>query len=411
VVAERIAEVSLQNPEYGARRLLPLLEKDGILISASALYSILKRRGLQNRSLRLLQIEAQRTVEIPPLPDVAMPPPIEEEAEQVQPDIDEKIPLPRVLPVPKASEKTIVTRPRILTLVNILLLALLLSLGFYTVQNVRSARIEPEVTAAVEPALEIAAPEPKFVVRPIAEYQTISERNLFNISKEKPLEPKKEIVVETIAPAEKKLGLKLVGTVVADNPKLSRAFIDNRSTRKQEAYRVGDQAGDVLIKKILRNTVIITTQEGDKLLTVEIEETKQGSRARMPGKRSVGETLSPMQIPSSQPPSARTRSISLDRQDVESSLADPDRFLEEIAVSPYMQNDQPSGFRISRIPPRNFLRKMGLRSRDIITGVNDQQITSPDQAAEVFEKLVEGGEVTITIKRRRRTRKISLNIQ
>jgi PDZ domain-containing secreted protein len=43
--------------------------------------------------------------------------------------------------------------------------------------------------------------------------------------------------------------------------------------------------------------------------------------------------------------------------------------------------------------------------------VNDQEITSPDQDAEVFEKLAAGGEVTITIERRRRTRKISLNIE
>jgi type II secretory pathway component PulC len=54
---------------------------------------------------------------------------------------------------------------------------------------------------------------------------------------------------------------------------------------------------------------------------------------------------------------------------------------------------------------------MGLRSRDVIVGVNDEDITSPDQATEFFRTLGEGGEVTIKLKRRRRTRQIKLNIE
>jgi PDZ domain-containing secreted protein len=54
---------------------------------------------------------------------------------------------------------------------------------------------------------------------------------------------------------------------------------------------------------------------------------------------------------------------------------------------------------------------MGLSSRDVIVGVNDQNITSPDQAAEFLQTLAEGGEVTIRAKRRRRTRRIILNIK
>jgi type II secretory pathway component PulC len=76
-----------------------------------------------------------------------------------------------------------------------------------------------------------------------------------------------------------------------------------------------------------------------------------------------------------------------------------------------MRKNRTSKKTARKIPPRNILRKMGLRSRDVVTGVNDQEITSPDQDAEVFEKLAAGGEVTITIERRRRTRKISLNIE
>jgi type II secretory pathway component PulC len=54
---------------------------------------------------------------------------------------------------------------------------------------------------------------------------------------------------------------------------------------------------------------------------------------------------------------------------------------------------------------------MGLRSRDVIVGIDDESITGPDQAADFFQRLGDGGEVTIKLKRRRRTRQIKLNIE
>ena len=88
-----------------------------------------------------------------------------------------------------------------------------------------------------------------------------------------------------------------------------------------------------------------------------------------------------------------------------------DTLMEQVWLSPYMQGDQPSGFRVGNIPADSVLRRMGLRSRDVIVGVDDENITGPDQASDFFRKLAEGGEVTIKLKRRRRTRQIKLNIE
>ncbi|MGD8345555.1 MAG: hypothetical protein PVH53_18280, partial [Desulfobacterales bacterium] len=51
--AERIVAIALQNPELGARRLVPLLKKKHISVSATSIQSILRRNGLQTRALRL----------------------------------------------------------------------------------------------------------------------------------------------------------------------------------------------------------------------------------------------------------------------------------------------------------------------------------------------------------------------
>ena len=102
-------------------------------------------------------------------------------------------------------------------------------------------------------------------------------------------------------------------------------------------------------------------------------------------------------------------------QNSESTLADTDRLLQELTISAFTQGEQPAGFIISNIPRGSILTKMGLRNGYVVTQLNDQAITSPDQAADFFSTLAEGGEVSINVRRsravRRRSRQINLNIE
>ena len=47
-VEARIVELSLQHPDYGASRLVDLLEQEGIFLTDSEVYTILKQNNLQN---------------------------------------------------------------------------------------------------------------------------------------------------------------------------------------------------------------------------------------------------------------------------------------------------------------------------------------------------------------------------
>jgi len=100
---------------------------------------------------------------------------------------------------------------------------------------------------------------------------------------------------------------------------------------------------------------------------------------------------------------------------VEASLADTEGLLEEVAISAFMKNDQPGGFKINNIANGSVLAKMGLRNGHIISGLNDQEITSPDQAAEFFQTLADGGDITIKVRKgkgvRKRSQFIRLNIE
>jgi general secretion pathway protein C len=450
-VEDRIVELSLQNPDYGAGRLTPLLQQEEIFVSASAVYTILKRNNVENRQKRLLKLEERQAHETPPAPEVEgpeslpeqlkieLPPAVDEVPEAVfrpavvvpmppedempvPADMAEPLPEPAVValaeperpPLRKAPVKAIKKRGRwVFYALYLLLFVLIGYLGFHAFQAIQTAWIETETGTAAESAtVGIAAKfESSASVQPLDGYRQIWKRNLFNTGKVKEPDSEKKISLDKLAPAKKDLGLELVGTVVADDPKLSRAIIDNRGIKKQEAYREGDTAGKVRIKKILRNNVVITTAKGDELLTVEIKESAKRSTPLSLTRRVGSQSSSAQQAPGTRRPRSRTRSISLNREEVEASLADIDGLKEQVRLSPYMQGDEPAGFRLGNIPRDSVLRKMGLRSRDVIIGMDEESITSPDGASDFFQKLAEGGEVTIKLKRRRRTRQIRLNIE
>jgi type II secretion system protein C len=416
--AERIVQVSLQNPDYGARRLLTLLAEEKIRIPVSTVNSVLRRHGLQNRDRRLARVKAQEPVATPPPKGVEISPPQAVQAPTpaerpapISERIVEKVKPSRNLLIPSITQRAVTGRPWFITVINSVLICLIVLLGFHTWHNVSQARLAPDTAALIPHAKESVAPNPEALPAPVSDFRLISKRNLFNAAKSiEPTSPK-AIPVEKLVPAQKELGLKLVGTVVAYDSRLSRAFIDNRRTSKQEVYGEGDKVGDARIKKVLRNRVIIATKEGDRLLTVRIAASGNSNQTY-----SAGPEVSRASMPRSQSPgrplnSARVRHISLNRQEVENSLANVDQVLQELTLTPYMRFQKPAGFRISNLSADSIFKKMGLSSWDVIVGINDQTITSPDQAADFLQTLAEADEVTIKARRRLRTRRIILSIQ
>lgn len=403
---ERVVELSLQNPDFGSRRLAGVLAGEGIIISSSAVYTLLKRHGLQNRSLRLSRIELERLTETPE-PDVetAAPheipmPAIVEALQRAPQDIKETRETPAAVLATQAPVTSTHRARWFFFLTNIVLLALIGYLGYQAVLKFQLARMEPVTfkTVAAAPVGVAVQQEPK--VQPLQAYSKIWERNLFNIAEKNSEAPKKEIPIEKIALAKKDIGLKLVGTAVADDPARSMAIIHNQSNRDQQIYYEGDNAGEIRIKKILRDKVIITTAQGDALLDANANDSGKESKTASPAQNTAA-----MRALSAGGESPGSR-LEVDR----SAFADINAIMAQVQVIPYNQNDKAAGIRLSRIKFRSPLTRLGLRNGDVITGVNGEKISDPSEANRLFEKLAEGGEITLQLLRRRRPKLIQIKI-
>jgi len=237
-------------------------------------------------------------------------------------------------------------------------------------------------------------------VKPLQDYAIISERNIFGGSSQGLSEVQAEkIDLEGMPVAVQSLGLKLVGTVVADKPEDSSAIIEDLSSRKQEVYHEGDEVKNTRIKRILRHNVVINTGGRDEVLTMMEEE-------------STGTSAAPARPTRGRPtPPSETSSIQLDREELESQMADLNELMQQVRIRPFMEGKNPAGFLVSNIKPGSLFSKMGLRNGDVIQGVNGETITTPDQAIELYESLMEGGSIDLDIKRGRRTQKLRYAVE
>jgi general secretion pathway protein C len=233
-------------------------------------------------------------------------------------------------------------------------------------------------------------PEAKQLKRsPLSSYKAITDRNIFGTPKNAPQEVKKE-AIETLQPTSLKIAL--LGTVVG---KPSWAVIEETGKRKQGLYRVGDSIQNAVLKKIVRGKVVLRVGDRDEILTIK--------------ERSSSERKAPKMAARSAPRAsrARERTITVRQSDIDESLQDINNILSTALIRPHFTDGVADGLVISRIKSGSIFRKLGLRSGDIVKGINGNPIETPDDILSIYSDMREGSPISIQIKRRGRERTIN----
>jgi len=220
-------------------------------------------------------------------------------------------------------------------------------------------------------------------------YNTIGQRNLFNTKKKTDkIEP---VNIETLKQTD--LKLKLWGTVTGDRGK-TYAVIEERKGKKQNLYKVGDSIQNATVKIILREKVVLTVNGKDEILELE---------------KGTGDYKSI--ISSKKSKKSFSQSISLKRSKIEKAVNNVNNLMKQVKIRPHFYNGKPDGLILSRIQPNSLFTEMGLKSGDIITGVNGKKIKTVDDALKFYESLKSSSDVQLQLKRKRRQKTINYNIQ
>lgn len=263
------------------------------------------------------------------------------------------------------------------TILNLLALSIIIYTGvdlFYRVVHARFKQVDTKSFVVQH------MPEDKGrQKRPLHDYQLITDRNIFG-SAESPSEEVSAEDLEALEPTALKIAL--LGTVTG-TPQNALAVIEETDKKKQGLYKVEDSIQNAVIKKILRGKVVLRVGDRDEVLTMEETIRPPTEKGRLSSR-----------------PIERRATITVSRSEVEASLKNINRLLSEVRIRPHFRNGKPAGLALNKIKKNSLFARLGLKNGDIIEGINDKSITSPDDIMVLYNKLKLGSEVEIQINRK-----------
>ncbi len=282
---------------------------------------------------------------------------------------------------------------RLLPLINIVLITAISFLSVDTFYKLFAAQLNT-VDRPKPIIADTGINAAEFKIPPLSQYRPIVQRNIFQIHKNH-AGAAQEMSIENIKPSER--NLKLWGTVVGDDSASTYAIIEepgkNSRRREQLLYRNGDTVQGAEITKILREKVILSANGKTEILHI-VDPQSSGNVRR------TGTAYNPQR---QQP--IRQRRI-LRSSQIQKAIGNVDSLMSQANIRPHSE-----GFQISRIRPSSIFRRMGLRNGDIITAVDSRPINSVSDALDIWQGLTAGGQTSLRIKRRGRTRIIDYRIR
>jgi general secretion pathway protein C len=279
------------------------------------------------------------------------------------------------------------------TLLQLVALTLVIYIGvdvFYKVLQSQLWQVKTQQVTMEKPSRPSALEEPS-----LRDFQVISDRNLFG-SMEAGSATVKPEEIEALDPTT--LQVALLGTVSGD-AQTAYAVIEETATGEQGLYRVGDGIQNAIIKMILRGKVVLRVGDNDEVLTME-----ESARSRTKAGSASSRVRRSRTVP-------RRSTVTVRQSEVQESLQNMNELLSQVRIRPHFRDGQPDGLALTRIKSQSIFARMGLRSGDIVKGVNGNPIETPDDVLSLYEGLKSGSQISLEITRNGEPQTINYRIQ
>lgn len=260
-----------------------------------------------------------------------------------------------------------------------------------------SIRVDDHASGDTPRAVARAFPDP-------AAYARILEGNLFNPALRGPALPSVVDAPPPTAPLD--VQMVLIGTGEGEDAP-SFAVIEDRLTREQQVYRVGDVVKDgVVLAKVERNQIVLRFGAQQQVLTLYTDGTEDvasGAGApRAPGDVAAV-TGAVRQV--------QTNRWVLDKQEVSAALENLPQLLTKARVIPNFSDGKPDGFKIFSIAPDSLYAKIGLQNGDVLQQINGVEIKDPENFMRVFQQLKDETNIALDFVRNNRRESFAYEIR
>lgn len=250
---------------------------------------------------------------------------------------------------------------------------------------------------------------------------TVNNRNLFNSTPPEPEEyadagPKEESDNGDLSGMprpwdpckESESSIGLSATMVAEPAEWSFAVLDDGENDEERLMRAGQKVADFTLAAIQRERVVLA--KGGAFECVVLGEKKKAPKrpSRSP---SVGKSTSKSGKIKDGITKTGANSYQIDREMLNEQLDDLSSLSKGARVIPHYRDGRPQGFKIVGVRPGSLYSHIGVRSGDVLKGVNGEEITSPNKALELYEQLKNSENVNVEIERRGRKVALEYNIK
>jgi len=269
----------------------------------------------------------------------------------------------------------------------------------------------PEPAYHRKPAKPAKAPEQEDKT----DYSAIASRNIFSPTASRPKPAPKPKVIRrqpkpAIAPTA--LNLKLVGTIISDQPENSKAVISKSDGREQKIYMVSDEVGkNAVIVAINRLEVLIDNAGRIETLSMKVE--KKGLQRPGKGKGKFGKR----QRRGATATGGGIRAVgpgqyAIERPYFENQLKNISGLLVQIRAIPNRDKDGTiNGFKVFQIQQGSMFNRIGLKNNDVIRQINGQALNSAEAGLALFSSLKNETHFAIDLLRNNEKKTMAIDVE
>jgi len=224
--------------------------------------------------------------------------------------------------------------------------------------------------------------------RPLAYYQPITARDLFNPPR---AEPEAQSQVS-------ELKAKLLGTAPGAGMD-SFAIIEDDSNKTQQLYRVGDKLQDRTLAKVEWDRVMLRGVQGEEVLRI-VEPSGEAKPATVASGPVVGgiEKRSDTEFV-------------IDRSEIDKAMENLNQLFTQMRAVPHVQDGKAAGFRLFAIRADSVFEKLGLKNGDVVSKINGNDLTDPARAMSLIQELRAEGRITLDVNRNRQPTTMTYEIR
>ena len=260
-----------------------------------------------------------------------------------------------------------------------------------------------------------SAPKPPEVkIKPPVNKVINSIIPLINVPNQENEEPVSVAVIEpkviNNSIVESNIPVKLIGTVLSNNPKWSLAVIKFNDNGKRKNLAVGDSIlDDIKIHKIKQREVIVNNN--NQLESIKISQKRNFTNSREMVNPTAGRRQKRSNTENNFIRQMSEDKYAISRDGLDKQMADMGGLLRNIRVAPYSKNGNIVGFKIVSLKSNSVFTNLGLKRGDVINKISGYELNSVEKGLEIFDLLKKSPNFSVELNRKGQNRNFNYTVQ